>query len=66
MVLQELGPGEADESSEEDPNDFDPSAIPSPHAGEDVAVYAIGFGAGRVHGTLEQHSLFDIIFEAIL
>ena len=52
--------------SEEDPNDFDPSAIPSPHAGEDVAVYAIGFGAGRVHGTLEQHSLFDIIFEAIL
>ena len=52
--------------SEEEPLEFDPSSIPSPHAGEDVAVYAIGLGASKVHGTLEQHSLFDIIFEIIL
>ena len=52
--------------SEEDLIEFDQSEIPSAHGGEDVAVYAIGFGAEKVHGTMEQYSLFDIIFETIL
>ena len=35
------------------------------HAGEDVAIYAIGPGAGRVSGVMEQERIFDIIVSAL-
>ena len=51
--------------AEEDPFYYDPNAVPAPHAGEDVAAYAVGNGSGAIAGTMEQHSLFDIVLEAI-
>lgn len=35
------------------------------HGGEDVALYAIGPGAGRVHGVIEQNRIFDIMACAV-
>ncbi len=35
------------------------------HGGEDVALYATGPGAGRVHGVIEQNRIFDIVACAV-
>lgn len=45
--------------------DFDPNAVPSPHAGEDVPAYAVGKGSSAVSGVLEQKELFNVISDAI-
>jgi alkaline phosphatase len=45
-----------------------PAAIPLPsetHAGEDVAAFAHGRGAERVHGVMEQHRLFHVMYDAL-
>lgn len=34
------------------------------HSGEDVAVYASGSGAERIHGVIEQNELFDAMIKA--
>lgn len=34
------------------------------HAGEDVAIYAIGAGADLVRGVMEQHVIFHVMMEA--
>lgn len=35
------------------------------HGGEDVAIYANGPGAGRVHGVMEQNEIYNVIFQAL-
>ena len=45
--------------------EFDPNAVPSPHAGEDVPAYAIGKGSSAVSGVLEQKELFKVISDVI-
>ena len=34
------------------------------HAGEDVALYAIGPGSDRVGGVIEQNRIYDIMMDA--
>ena len=45
--------------------EFDPNAVPSPHAGEDVPAYAVGKGSSAVSGVLEQKELFKVISDVI-
>lgn len=49
--------------------DFRPAAlVPMPsetHAGEDVAVYAVGPGSDLVRGVMEQHVIFHVMMEAL-
>lgn len=35
------------------------------HAGEDVALYASGPGATKVHGVMEQNRIYDVIMQAL-
>jgi alkaline phosphatase len=49
-----------------DPDFLQQAAMPrvideETHGGEDVAVYARGPGAFRVHGVIEQNEIFDVI-----
>jgi alkaline phosphatase len=51
-----------------DPDYLQEAAVPlraETHSGEDVAAYARGPGAQRVHGVQEQNYLFDAITEAL-
>jgi len=36
------------------------------HSGADVAAFATGAGAGRVHGVMEQNLLFDVMRQALM
>jgi len=51
-----------------DKNYIQQAAIPAEddtHGGEDVAVYARGPGAERVHGVMEQNEIFEVINKAL-
>jgi alkaline phosphatase len=51
-----------------DKNFIQQAAIPAEddvHGGEDVAVYARGPGAGRIHGVMEQNEIFNAMDEAL-
>lgn len=47
---------------------FQESAVPmgsETHSGEDVAIYAVGPGADRVHGTVKNTHIFHVMREAL-
>ena len=65
------GPGALDLPNPETPEDLDyrqAAAVPlgsETHAGEDVAAYALGPGANRLRGVIEQNELYDVMVEAL-
>ena len=63
-----LGRGGVAASGPNDPNYLQESAVPlgsETHAGEDVALYAIGAGSKRVQGTMPQTSIYRVMRAAL-
>ena len=65
------GPGALDLPNSDDPEDLNYrqlSAIPlrsETHAGEDVAAYALGPGALRLRGVIDQNEIYNVMLESV-
>ena len=65
------GPGAIDLPNSDNPEDLNYrqlSAVPlrsETHAGEDVAAYALGPGASRLRGVIDQNELYNIMLDAL-